>query len=406
MKLKAELIPKLNVYLMLSMLTPFIFMLGLIFVHFLRKGRLFVSFSISVLPFFLILVFLLLVAFSRGNEDLLILHHARDFIMFVVVSFYLTVVCQKEKRGAVVVYNSIKNMYLLMAVIKILILIYAFIFSVPMGDLLDFISDNTGIPMMQTTTLNDYLFRLQFPLDPVIPLLLFFLVKEYKYTQNKNIILFQFFLLVFSLIITMSRAFWLIGFILVFISFYFEYDLYKKIKLVMAGVLVGFLLIFTTNVYQYVFDIVGSRIGKEAESANYYSDLERNIQYDAIINAFYENPFWGKGLGYYIPNVIRDKEDKYLYEIQTLSYLMDFGLIISIILLLLLLFHVFKNNNDGMFNIILAMVFFVIWLFFGSVNPLLMGMTGAFVIFFSLNFRVLNSMYGRVKLEVRHKPPN
>ncbi len=397
MKLKVEYLQRLNIYFMLSMFVPFVFILGGIVLHFSKKTKLLVSFIFKIVPFLFLLLLLLFIAIYRGNENILIIHHMRDYIIFITVAFYLTVVCQNDSRGTFIAYNSIKQMYIFMAFIKIMILFYAYTFSIPMGDLLDTISDNTGIPMMQTNTLNDYIFRLQFPIDPVIPFLLYFLIKEFNSGSNKKIALMQFSLLTLSLILTMSRAFWLVGFLLVFIAFYKEFNLSKKLKVVVTSSILAVVLLFTTNMYQYLEDIIGSRIGGEAVDANYYSDLERNIQTNAILKAFYENPILGKGLGYYIPGVIRDEDDKYLYESQTLSFLMDFGIILFLVFLILVLFNVIKNNYHHRYDVFMAFIFFAIWLFFGSVNPLLFGMTGGLVIFFALNASELNNLFSNRK---------
>ncbi len=397
MKLKVEYLQRLNIYFMLSMFVPFVFILGGIVLHFSKKTKLLVSFIFKIVPFLFLLLLLLFIAIYRGNENILIIHHMRDYIIFITVAFYLTVVCQNDSRGTFIAYNSIKQMYLLMAVIKIMILIYAYAFSVPMGELLDNISDSTGIPMMQAKTLNDYIFRLQFPIDPVIPFLLYFLIKEFNSGSNKKIALMQFSLLTLSLILTMSRAFWLVGFLLVFIAFYKEFNLSKKLKVVVTSSILAVVLLFTTNMYQYLEDIIGSRIGGEAVDANYYSDLERTIQTNAILKAFYENPILGKGLGYYIPGVIRDEDDKYLYESQNLSILMDFGLILFIVFLISVLLNVIKNNYHTLDDLFMAFIFFCIWVFFGSVNPLLIGMTGGLIIFFALNNRSLNNLFSSRK---------
>ena len=143
MKLKVEYLQRLNIYFMLSMFVPFVFILGGMVLHFSKKTKLLVSFIFKIVPFLFLLLLLLFIAIYRGNESILIIHHMRDYIIFITVAFYLTVLCQNDNRGTFIAYNSIKQMYIFMAFIKIIILFYAYTFSIPMGDLLDTISDNT-----------------------------------------------------------------------------------------------------------------------------------------------------------------------------------------------------------------------------------------------------------------------
>jgi hypothetical protein len=60
---------------------------------------------------------------------------------------------------------------------------------------------------------------------------------------------------------------------------------------------------------------------------NYRSDLIRKQQISAMMDEFEKTPLTGKGLGGYAPEVIRDKQLLYSYEVQWVAFLMQFGLV-------------------------------------------------------------------------------
>ena len=64
----------------------------------------------------------------------------------------------------------------------------------------------------------------------------------------------------------------------------------------------------------------------------FISDEIRGRQIDALWNDFLSHPFLGKGLGAHTPEYIRDAEFPHSYEVQWLAFLLQFGIIGSLLI--------------------------------------------------------------------------
>jgi hypothetical protein len=113
---------------------------------------------------------------------------------------------------------------------------------------------------------------------------------------------------------------------------------------------------------------------------NYYSDLTRTQQIEALMGQFFKAPFFGTGLGGFVKDFIRDGGIVYSYEVQWVAFLMQFGLF-GIILLLIpvgficsrFLLNPFSSVNLSFLGL------FLVWLLSGFTNPFLISLASGIV---------------------------
>lgn len=391
LKVKTDSVIKLTVIIIPTMLTPFVVLFSLMMLTFIKRQKELIFFITKIIPFLLVISILAIISIAKDNEMISILHHARDFIIFLFTAFYLLAISQYQENSTKIVYTGLKNIFVIFAIIKILLLLFVTISGLSMFYVFSFILDNFGLEMMTTDTSITGLFRIQFPIDAILPFILFYLLKEISKSQKTLLLYVQLFILIFSLLLTMSRASWFVGVLMLALSYYFNFNFSKKLKtFLLLSIFFIFAMTFT-NVIYYITAIIDTRFGALANSANYYSDLERTIQINYMWNAFVESPFFGNGLGYYLPNLIRS-DDKYIYEVQTLSFLMDFGIIFNLIFIALIIYNLLEQNKKSLKNCMFGFLFLCIWLFVGSTNPLLLNVIGGVMVYFAFNADNLDKM--------------
>jgi hypothetical protein len=400
MKIKANSLVALSTYSMLSMVVPYVAVLGIIVLAAFNNMVILKKIIMDFSPFFLLILFLIMYSFYLGNEEILIMHHARDFFIFAFSSIFLTSCCQSMKNGVDIIYNCIKKMFVFMGLLKIFTLFYAFYFDISSYNIHYFFTQILHIAMMTTDTENQYLFRINFAFDSTIPFVLFFLIKELSSNNKKNIIYVEILVILISLLISMSRALWFLGIFFIFLSFLFEFDFKRKIKFLFSFFVITVILLLTTDIFKYISDVVKVRFGSSGSDDNYYSDLTRHIQNEAIYKNFVESPLFGNGIGFYIKSFVRDQVDKYLYESQSFSLLMDLGIIGLIVFISMVFAMILKYNYFNKKALFFALVFFSVWLVSGSFNPFLLGSSGAMVIFFSINAQKLLAYVDNTKYKL------
>ena len=131
-----------------------------------------------------------------------------------------------------------------------------------------------------------------------------------------------------------------------------------------------------------VFFVVGpSDIGLIIEKRffskdNHLSDVTRVEQVEAMMDRFGQNPYFGAGVGGFAPNYIRDEGMLYLYEVQWVSFLMQFGIIGVIGLLIPLVIIAFKFINAPFSRVRYSfLLLFGVWVLSGFTNPFLISLT-------------------------------
>jgi hypothetical protein len=342
------------------------------------------KFIINTLPFCLFLVVAILYSLGNLNSVDNVLGESRDILLSVFVAVFLISCCDVSEGNRILIYKTLKATFVFIAIVKILILIFSVVTGVPMPLIISWIRDSWNIQMMSLGVEGTFLARLQIPLDSAVPFFLYFVTKELIFTRTKKLrVITAFVFLLISMLLTLSRAFWAETILFVGLAIIFEAGIVRAIKIGLVSIITTTVLMLLTPLGTLIFKLIDTRFGK-ASMANSASDLERVWQNQMLYKSFVESPIFGHGLGYFIPNAMRSITTPYLYESQSLSILMTLGVVGSVLLFVMYAFLCFKtiySDNNGQLKIIVPSVFLIMWVFSGSVNPLLFGASGGVIIF-------------------------
>ncbi|SWU66575.1 Lipid A core - O-antigen ligase and related enzymes [Klebsiella pneumoniae] len=342
------------------------------------------KFIINTLPFGMFLVVAILYSLSNMNSVENVLGESRDILLSVFVAVFLISCCDISDDNRKLIYRTLKATFVFIAIMKVLILIFSVATGVPMPLIISWIRDSWNIQMMSLGVEGAFLARLQIPLDSAVPFFLYFVTKELiLVNKNKQRIISAFILLLVSMLLTLSRAFWAETILFVGLAILFEAGVVRAFKIALVSIISTSVLLLLTPLGTLIFKLIDTRFGKTS-LANSASDLERVWQNQMLYNSFIDSPVFGHGLGYFIPNAMRSVTTPYLYESQSLSMLMTLGVVGTAVLLLLYVFLCIKTiyiDTNGRVKIIVPAVFLIMWIFSGSVNPLLFGASGGVIIF-------------------------
>ncbi|HCT5899040.1 TPA: O-antigen ligase domain-containing protein [Klebsiella pneumoniae] len=381
MKLKKTLFIKIFIYLM-ALRSPLI--LVSMFCYMAATRDVIKKFIINTLPFGMFLVVAILYSLSNMNSVENVLGESRDILLSVFVAVFLISCCDISDDNRKLIYRTLKATFVFIAIMKVLILIFSVATGVPMPLIISWIRDSWNIQMMSLGVEGTFLARLQIPLDSAVPFFLYFVTKELiLVNKNKHRIISAFILLLVSMLLTLSRAFWAETILFVGLAILFEAGVVRAFKIALVSIISTSVLLLLTPLGTLIFKLIDTRFGKTS-LANSASDLERVWQNQMLYNSFIDSPVFGHGLGYFIPNAMRSVTTPYLYESQSLSMLMTLGVVGTAVLLLLYVFLCIKTiyiDTNGRVKIIVPAVFLIMWIFSGSVNPLLFGASGGVIIF-------------------------
>lgn len=141
------------------------------------------------------------------------------------------------------------------------------------------------------------------------------------------------------------------------------------------------------------FDVLLTMIERRFFSHdNYYSDLTRTQQIDALMEQFFKAPYFGMGLGGFVKDFVRDGGIVYSYEVQWVAFLMQFGLFGIILLLIPVGVICFQFLLRPVNKVKLSFLgLFLIWLLSGFTNPFLISLASGIVYaIFLLAANILN----------------
>ena len=240
--------------------------------------------------------------------------------------------------------------------------------------------------------------RMQLINDMIIPFSLFFLLNReiYKIEINKYMTIFISITFLVAIFVAYSRYIFFIT-IVVYLLTYTPSLKYKISIQSLFWIIILFLVIIFSldNISHLIEDRFFS-------TYNTYSDDIRKEQFNALMYEFYKYPLFGKGMGGYSEIVIRSETLPFLYEMQWIALLMQFGIIgISIILILVilainklftvfLLQFIYQKQIDK--NMMSVLILYFLWLGASFTNPYLTSAIGGiiFAIFLALNKFDLN----------------
>ncbi|MGO4743597.1 O-antigen ligase family protein [Serratia quinivorans] len=392
-KIKSSFFIKTTIYL-LVLRSPLI--IASIICYLLSHKKIFAKFTLSIIPFLIFLVVAALYSMQMNNDMGNISGQGRDILLAIIVALFLIECGRHDIGNRKIIYNSLKICLSLIACGKIFIIVFSIITGISAIDIITWITQVWDINMMKMGVGDTFITRLQIPMDSLVPFMLYFITKDLILGRGgfKTKIIFT--LLTISLALTLSRSFWAQGILFIGLAVLLEARLAKVFKILALSAIVIAIILFLTPLGDVIFTLIESRL--DNQNANAASDLERDYQNNALLNAISTHPLLGHGMGYYIPNVLRSTTTPYLYESQTLSIIMDFGILGVSILLLIFLSTCISNalnvsNKKRVRNLIMPLICFSIWLLSGSVNPFLFGASGGIIIFFFSRFHYVDDFY-------------
>lgn len=356
--------------------------------YIIRKEGMAKKVIVETLPFVLFICLAMMYSFNKGNDLSNVIGQARDIFLAVVVSIFLVSASLLSEDNRMLIYRTLKYCFVYIAFAKIFILLFSVFTGIPMSDIISWLRDAWNIQMMSLGVEDTFLARLQIPLDSAVPFFLYFVTKELILTEgNKAKTIATFILLIISMLLTLSRAFWAETIIIVFLAILIEASVSRVLKITIITAIILSILIVFTPIGDLVFKIIETRFN--SDGANVSSDEERIWQNQGLLNAFEQMPILGHGIGYFVPDVIRSYTTPYLYESQSLSMLMTLGVFGSMVLLLLFVAmcaRIISLDTSKIRGYFIPLIFLGFWLFSGSVNPLLFGASGGTILFMIARF--------------------
>jgi O-Antigen ligase. len=137
----------------------------------------------------------------------------------------------------------------------------------------------------------------------------------------------------------------------------------KKITYMFIIVVVCFFISFVF--YDHIFEFIELRLNSSANDA---SDDIRFSQTNILLDLFYDNPFFGNGIGAYSQKMIRSELTPFSYEQQVLSFLPKFGLIGAGVILFFLMAFSMQLIIKRRWSVFCVLVLFILS---GVFNPYL-----------------------------------
>ncbi len=332
-----------------------------------------------------------LYSFTMGNDLDQIVGESRDIILSLTVAIFL-ISASKDSINNRVCYNTVKVFFIIVALAKILLLLFSIATGQNLGVLIESISKIWDLQMMTLGVDNSALGRIQIPIDSVVPYFLYFYTKEVFESKKSKMGLVFFAMICFSMLLTYSRLMWAQSIIFIGVSIVVEMKLQAKLKLFFSFFVIGLVVVYLTPLGDSISNVVSSRFGSGSQNLNDASDIVRIMQNQALWTSVQQTPLFGHGIGYYIPNALRSGgSTKYLYESQTLSMVMTLGYIgaTAYVLLIVTILILFENKN----TLPLGCLFFLFfWALSGSYNPYLFGASGGLIIYFCSQFKKINQI--------------
>ncbi|MFX5307889.1 O-antigen ligase family protein [Acinetobacter baumannii] len=345
-------------------------LIGLIIVY---RNKIIVNAFINIMPIIIFLLFCVFYSYLIYRFDSsFIFSQAKDILVFFVV-FYVGISYAKNRYGyEELIKLTIRSVFLL-GLIKLLIIVYSKISGIDVSIIIESISNIFGVSIMTFDVENSFLSRINFTSDSILPICIFFLTERLikKGFSFKTLIVFL--VICLSALLTMSRFQWAFSIVSVVLALLMNANNKKSFFAIVFLAIVGFSALSLSAVQQ----LIETRFDSRIVSA---SDIERTIQQKAIYYQINENPFFGSGIGSYIPNVIRSDYAKYSYELQIPALIMQLGFIGFFILIALIATPLISSmNHKKPITIFIFSVLIVFWLYGAMFNPILFSSSAGVV---------------------------
>lgn len=320
-------------------------------------------------PLLLILLLVLYATFVN-LQGVLYLYQAKDLVIFFVVSVVLLSYFNDSEKISLA-FKVIILSLVFSAFIKASMLAYSFITGYPIIYLVKAYGRMFGMSLMTYSIDGSSLGRIQFLSDFIIPISLYYMMKIYGSGHFKKIDYFYFLMLCFSVFIGMSRFYWAVSALFIFIGILFNV---KGKKFLYVSFLV-FLFLVGASSNDSVQASLEARFSTQKATA---SDDVRDLQLNLFSKKIYDSPLLGEGLGYYVPEYQQEGDTRYTYELQLPALLMQIGVVGVILLLSVLLIPIMRGIKGAVTikNILIVNIAFWSWFASGFFNPVLFSSAG------------------------------
>jgi hypothetical protein len=355
-----------------------------------KKFKLSSKFVFIFLFSFLVIIFWLTISFCYyENEISTSLDASKNFLVTLSIIFLSYFLFTQNYLSLNYFLKLLFASNFIFSLLKIIIIALLFSGSLNLADLFQYLERVSSINPVSGEIMEGVT-RLQLINDILTPFLLFFILQHNKFGLNVRPIYRYIYLSISipSILLSYSRFIWFIA----VVSYLLHCALNKKIKILVALLFITGILLGTLSIRE----AIGNRFSGADTSS---SDEIRQVQYKALIDEMSSFPFLGKGIGGYTKEVIRDDEEHYTYELQWLSFFLQFGAIGILFLLFLvsiisiLLFSKLTKLTFAVF------VLYFLWLFSGFTNPYLISSTsGVMFSLFLITAFQLNKRPIRLKL--------
>ncbi|HID4131997.1 TPA: O-antigen ligase family protein [Pluralibacter gergoviae] len=373
-----------NIILFIALLSLFCNLKFFIFIFcciilFFYESKSFVLFVRDLIPATILILCFALISIIFGNDTKYILLESRDFLILFLVLVSLKVLSKYIFYNNEVV-NQILNFFVALAIVKLAIMVYSISKGISASEVVKIISDFTGWELQTYDVQDTLVSRVQFPIDLASCFIIPFQLQNLKSSRKlKNWIIL--FLLYFSILVSMSRVFWFISLINTTCFFLIINKGRLRISYLIISLLM--LLVFSALFYSSLSSIIETRL---STSNNYHSDLQRVIQDIKIKDKIEDALFFGRGVGYYIPDYLRSYVDanKYAYESQVLATIMKVGFVGFFMFVVTVIYIIFNNVRSSTLSprlLTVKVVMIFLWIFSGYFNPLLLNVPAGIALY-------------------------
>jgi hypothetical protein len=333
------------------------------------------------------LLFWLFIGINQNEQDLAGITNQFKLFFMTIYTCYISLFLYYEK---IIEFDSfIKkillfcSIYCLLKVITSVLLLSnllsiksVIIFLDQILDFKDFLYGDTpnGLP------------RFQFQNDTIIPFIIYFILNSESLEIKLNSVFKKLVLpvLIINVYVTFARYIWMITLAAILLSANIFEKLRKKYifrTYVVLMISISALVVLVICNLDSISTIFVARFNSYEVVE---SDSIRSEQFNALFAEIIKYPIFGKGLGGYAPSYIREATYSYAYELQWISFLLQFGILGIAILLIHILYILGKLTlllkNLKYLNLTLGtLILYVFWIFSGFTNPYLISPVSGFI---------------------------
>lgn len=300
---------------------------------------------------------------------MLVFAQGKDIFIYFLM-FTICLCFNEEKNIYLYLINTVTVALATVGAMKLLIILASVATGMSVSVIVKAISELFNVALM-TYDLNDSaVARINMPSDSLILIPVYYLITKFIKggANRKDVICFV--LIAFSALITMSRYQWASAGLAILLAILSNL---KSKKIVLACCCIA-LLSFVILSLDSVQEAIQMRFSTQTST---YSDSVRLMQEVKIIAAINNAPIFGNGLGYYIPDLIRNSISLYAYELQIPALVMQLGFFGASVIIFMTMLPIFVSSLNIKFsNMLSVWVLAIAWITAAFFNPVLFSSSG------------------------------